>query len=137
MSSKPLEEVLDMAASKEERAQILQMVSDGKISAEEGARLLSAIASHDRPEGTARTSEALRGRWLRVQVFSMATGRPKVNFSLPMGLVSVGLKLGAQFVPELVDVEDEIMATVEEGTLGKILEVEDPEDGERVEIFIE
>jgi hypothetical protein len=67
----------------------------------------------------------------------MATGRPKVNFSLPMGLVSVGLKLGAQFVPELVDVEDEIMATVEEGTLGKILEVEDPEDGERVEIFIE
>jgi hypothetical protein len=67
----------------------------------------------------------------------MATGKPKVNFSLPMGLVSVGLKLGAQFVPELADVEDEIMAATEEGTLGKILEVEDPEDGERVEIFIE
>jgi hypothetical protein len=29
------------------------------------------------------------------------------------------------------------MAAAEEGTLGKILEVEDPEDGERVEIFIE
>ena len=126
-----------MAASKEERAQILQMISEGKISAEEGARLLKAIASHDRPERTARTSDALRGRWLRVRVFSMATDKPKVNFSLPMGLVSVGLRLGTQFVPGLADIEDEIMAAAEEGTQGKILEVEDPEDGERVEIFIE
>ena len=126
-----------MAASKEERAQILQMISEGKISAEEGAQLLKAIASHDRPERTARTSEALRGRWLRVRVFSMATDKPKVNFSLPMGLVSVGLKLGAQFVPELVDIEDELMAAAGEGTLGKILEVEDPDDDERVEVFIE
>ena len=126
-----------MAASKEERAQILQMISEGKISAEEGARLLKAITSHDRPERTARTSEALRGRWLRVRVFSMATDKPKVNFSLPMGLVNVGLRLGAQFVPGLADIEDEIMAAAEEGTQGKILEVEDPEDGERVEIFIE
>lgn len=126
-----------MAASKEERAQILQMISEGKISAEEGARLLKAIASPDRPERTARTSEALRGRWLRVRVFSMVTDKPKVNFSLPMGLVSVGLRLGTQFVPGLADIEDEIMAAAEEGTKGKILEVEDPEDGERVEIFIE
>jgi hypothetical protein len=29
------------------------------------------------------------------------------------------------------------MTTIEGGTQGKILEVEDPEDGERVEIFIE
>jgi len=123
-----------MAASKEERAQILQMISEGKISAEEGARLLGAIASHDRPAGS---SEALRGRWLRVRVFSMATDRPKVNFSLPMGLVSAGLRLGAQFVPGLADVEDKIMAAAEEGMQGKILEVEDAEDGERVEIFIE
>jgi hypothetical protein len=122
---------------KEERAQILKMVSEGKISAEEGGRLLKAVASHDRPARSARTSEALRGRWLRVRVLNMATGKPKANVSLPMGLVSVGLRLGAQFVPELADVEDEIMAAAEEGTLGKILEVQDPEDGERVEIFIE
>jgi len=126
-----------MAASKEERAQILQMISEGKISAEEGARLLKAIASHDHPGRTARTGEALRDRWLRVRVFNTVTGKPKVNFSLPMGLVSVGLKLGAQFVPELVDIEDELMVTAEKGMQGKILEVEDPEDGERVEIFIE
>jgi hypothetical protein len=126
-----------MAASKEERAQILQMINEGKISAEEGARLLSAIASHGGPGRTERTSEALRDRWLRVRVFNTATGKPKVNFSLPMGLVSVGLKLGAQFVPELVDIEDELMAAAGEGTRGKILEVEDPDDDERVEVFIE
>jgi hypothetical protein len=114
------------------------MVSEGKISAEEGARLLNAIASHDRPERPARVDEALRGRWLRVRVLDMVTGKPKVNVSLPMGLVSVGLRLGAQFVPELADIDlDEFMTVIEEGTQGKILEVEDPEDDERVEIFIE
>ncbi|MFQ5813071.1 MAG: hypothetical protein ACE5I2_07770 [Anaerolineae bacterium] len=128
-----------MAASvKQERAQILKMVSEEKISAEEGARLLNAIASHDRPERPARGDEALRGRWLRVRVLDMVTGKPRVNFSLPMRLVSVGLRLGAQFVPELADIDlDEFMTAIDEGTQGKILEVEDPEDGERVEIFIE
>ena len=126
-----------MASSKEERAQILQMISEGKISAEEGAQLLKAISSDDRPGRTGRTGEALRDSWLRIRVFNTATGRPKVNFSLPMGLVSVGLKLGAQFVPELADIETELMAAAGEGTLGKILEVEDPDDDERVEIFIE
>jgi len=129
-----------MAASvKQERAQILNMVSEGKISAEEGARLLNAIASHDRRERPARVDEALlRGRWLRVRVLDMVTGKPKVNVSLPMGLVNVGLRLGAQFVPELADINlDEFMSAIDEGTRGKILEVEDPEDDERVEIFIE
>lgn len=128
-----------MAASvKQERAQILNMVSEGKISAEEGARLLNAIASHDRRERPARVDEALRGRWLRVRVLDMVTGKPKVNVSLPMGLVNVGLRLGAQFVPELADINlDEFMSAIDEGTRGKILEVEDPEDDERVEIFVE
>ncbi len=126
------------ASVKQEREQILKMVSEGKISAEEGARLLNAIASHDRPERTARVDEALRGRWLRVRVLDMTANKPRINFSLPLGLVSVGLKLGAQFVPELADIDlDEFMAAIDEGTQGKMLEVEDLEDDERVEIFIE
>ncbi len=126
------------AGAKEERAQILQMVSEGKISAEEGVRLLKAIAAHERPERTKRATDALSRRWLRVRVFNMMTDKPQVNFSLPMGLVSLGLRLGAQFVPGLADIDmGELMTAVEEGTTGKILEVEDPEDGERVEIFIE
>lgn len=126
------------ASVKQEREQILKMVGEGKISAEEGARLLSAIASHGRPERPTRVNEALRGRWLRVRVLDMVTGKPKVNVSLPMGLVSVGLRLGAKFAPEIADIDlDELMTAVEQGTEGKILEVEDAEDDERVEIFIE
>lgn len=122
----------------EERSQILKMVGEGKITAEEGARLLKAIASNDRPGQSARLSGALRGRWLRVRVLDTSTGKPRVNVNLPMGLVGIGLRLGAQFAPELADVDmDEVMAAIEEGAQGKIVEIEDAEDGERVEIFIE
>lgn len=122
----------------EERAQILKMVGEGKITAEEGARLLKAVASNDRRGRPAGSGGAFRGRWLRVRVFNASTGQPKVNVNLPMGLVGIGLRLGAQFAPELADVDmEEVMAAIEEGAQGKIVEVEDAEDGERVEIFIE
>jgi hypothetical protein len=122
-------------AMEKERAQILKMVGEGKISVEEGARLLATITSPQKPP---KTSEALRSRWLRVRVLNTETGRPKINVNLPLGLVGMGIRLGAQFVPELADLEmDELMAAIEEGTQGKILEVEDAVDGERVEIFIE
>jgi len=123
---------------KEERAQILKMVGQGKISAEEGASLLAAITPPERRRSPARTHDAFRGRWLRVRVLNMATGKTKVNVNLPMGLVDMGLRFGAQFAPDLADFNmDELMAAIEEGAQGKILEVEDAEDGERVEIFIE
>ena len=123
---------------KAERAQILNMISEGKISAEEGARLLAAVKPPERRESLARTKDAARGRWLRVRVLNMATGKPKVNVNIPMGLVSMGLRLGAQFTPELEDFDiEELMAAIDEGVQGKIIEVEDEEGGERVEIFIE
>jgi len=122
----------------EERSQILNMVSQGKISAEEGARLLAAIKPSGRPRLQTGTSDALRGRWLRVRVFNMASGKPKVNVNIPMGLVNMGLKLGAQFAPEMADFDiEELMAAIEEGAEGKLIEVEDAEDGERVEIWLE
>ena len=124
----------------EERARILQMVSEGKISAEEGARLLAALksSSSERSIPSTKTDDAFRGRWLRVRVFNQATGKPKVNVNLPLGLVGVGLRLGARFAPELSDFDiDELMAAIDEGAQGKILEVEDAEDGERVEIYVE
>jgi hypothetical protein len=65
-----------------------------------------------------------------------------VSVNLPLGLVNVGLKMGARFVPEMgeLDVNElmgEINAAIQEGTQGKIIDVEDHEDGERVEIFVE
>jgi hypothetical protein len=126
------------APAQEERAQILKMVSENKISVEEGTRLLKAIAADSPSKKSAATSDAFRGRWLRVRVNNLATGKPKVNVNLPMGLLSIGLRLGAQFAPELGDLDvEELMAAIEEGAQGKIIEVEDTESGERVEVFIE
>jgi hypothetical protein len=123
---------------KEERAQILNMISEGKITAEEGSRLLAAIKPSERQSLQRGTSDALRGRWLRIRVFNTVSGKPKVNVNLPMGLVSMGLKFGAQFAPEMADFDmEELMAAIEEGAQGKIIEVEDTEDGERVEIWLE
>jgi hypothetical protein len=126
------------ALVREERTQILNMVGEGKISAEEGARLLAAIKAPKRRDPPAVSRDAALGRWLRVRVWNMTTGKPKVNVNIPMGLVNMGLRLGAQFAPELSDFDaDELMTAIDEGVQGKIVEVEDAEGGERVEIFVD
>ena len=120
----------------EERARILQMISEGKISAEEGAKLLSALRN-SKVSAPAAT-KAKRGRWFRVRVIDLETNRVKVNVNLPMSLVSVATKMGARFSPEIEDLDwSELLATIEEGAVGKLVEVEDDEGRERVEVFVE
>ncbi len=124
-------------ATIEERMKILKMIEDGKITAEEGAKLLAALADSRRtpPPAGATGSQA---RWFRVRVTDTATGRTKVNVNLPMGLVNVGLKMSARFAPEL---DQEQMGAIAEalktGAMGKVLDVIDEDDGEHVEVFIE
>ncbi|HOG48800.1 MAG TPA: hypothetical protein PLJ35_05590 [Anaerolineae bacterium] len=119
----------------EERMQILKMIESRQISAEEGARLLAALDKADRAGQAAPQGSP---RWFRVRVTDLRTGKSKVNVNIPMGLVSVGIKMGARFAPEVegLDVE-QITKAIREGTQGKIIDVEDEEDAERVEIFIE
>jgi hypothetical protein len=126
-------------ATVEERMKILKMVEEGKISAEDGAKLLAALTESRKPPSPPNMpivgSEA---RWFRVRVTDLATGKTKVNVNIPMGLVNVGIKMGARFAPGL---ESEQMETIAEalrsGMVGKIVEATDEEDGERVEIFVE
>ena len=119
----------------EERARILQMISEGKITAEEGAKLLNALrgsaASSQRPrEGTAR--------WFHVRVTDVATGRTKVNVNLPLSLVKAGIKMGARFSPEVDNLDwPEVLSAIQEGASGKIVEVEDEDGGERIEVYVE
>lgn len=124
----------------EERMKILKMVEEGKITAEEGARLLAALAG-DRPSGRRRepsTSAGGSARWLRVRVTDIATGRQKVSVNIPLGLVNVGLKIGARFAPDLEGMNvEEIVEAIQSGVAGKIIDVIDEEDKEHVELFIE
>ncbi len=123
-------------STSEERMQVLKMVEKGQISAEEGARLLEAIEAAGSKE-QARSSGG-QSRWFRVRVTDMRTGKSKVNVNIPMSLVNVGMRLGAKFAPEVSGVQmEEIMNAVKEGASGKIVDVEDEEDGEHVEIYVE
>jgi hypothetical protein len=127
---------------KEERMQILKMIEAGTVTADEGARLLAALEEGaGKGEGSAPGGPLAgtgKARWMRIRVTDLKTGRAKVNVNLPMGLVNVGVKMGARFAPEMENVDlDEIMDAIKEGAQGKIVEVEDEEDGERVEIYVE
>ena len=122
-------------ATTEERMKILKMIEEGKLSAEEGAKLLSALASANRPLGGLSASGA---KWLRVRVTEVATGRSKATVQIPISLMEAGMKIGAHFAPEIDGVNmDELMEALRTGTTGKIIDVTDDEDGEHVEIFVE
>lgn len=122
----------------EERMQILKMVEEGKISAEEGAKLLAALTEGARAEKKTARAEAGGARWFRVRVTDLMSGKDKVNVNIPMGLVNVGLKMGARFAPEIEGMDfDEIVTAIKSGAQGKIVDVTNEEDGERVEIFVE
>ena len=122
-----------MMATSEERLKILQMIQEGKITAEDGAKLLAALSEGGRRQRP--ISRQMDARYMRVRVTDMVTGKTKVSVNLPLGLVGAGMNIASNFVPEMgiEDLSDAISA----GLTGKIVDVIDEEDGEHVEIFIE
>ncbi len=124
-------------ASSEERMKILKMIEEGKITPEEGARLLSALSDGRQSSPFAGRGPG-GGRWLRIRVTDIATGRSKASVQIPLGLMDAGLKIGAHFAPEVEGVDmSNVMDAVRSGMTGKIIDVTDEEDGEHVEIYVE
>ncbi len=108
---------------------VLNQLSAGQISAEEAARLLHAPAP-----GEARAG----ARWLHIRVTDLATGRARVNVNLPLSWVEIGMKIGARHEPRLAEIDwPSVVAQVQAGAAGRLLEVEDLDDNERVEIFVD
>ena len=125
-------------ASTEERMQILKMIEEGKITAAEGAELLRALDQDTNSPQNQPIKGASAPRWFRVRVTDLKSGKNKVNVNIPMGLVNVGIKMGARFAPEMEGMEyQQIMDAIKSGQQGKIMDVTDDESGERVEIFVE
>lgn len=122
----------------EERMQILNMVAEGIISADEGAKLLAALEPEKKRETRPTATGPSTPRWFRVRVTDLETGKNKVNVNLPLSLVEVGTRMGARFAPELEGMAfSDLVEQIKGGAQGKIIEVEDIEDGERVEIYVE
>jgi len=77
-------------------------------------------------------------KWFRVRVTDMQSGKVKVNVNIPMGLVNVGMRMGAKFAPDMAGIDvDQMVKAIKEGAHGKIIDVEDQQDNERVEIYVE
>ena len=123
--------------SSEEHMQVLKMIEEGKISASEGADLIRALDKEE-PKPSQPLKGASRPRWFRVRITDVNSGNVKVNVNIPVGLVNVGMKMGARFTPELDGITyDELSDFIHSGASGKVIDVVDSEEGERVEIFVE
>jgi len=91
----------------EHRRQILQMLSEGKISADEAERLISAVedpaGARSADPGSASAGKS-RPKYLRVVVDSEDDGRhdgpTKVNVRVPMQLLRAGVKLAGLIPPQ-------------------------------------
>jgi hypothetical protein len=128
------------------RDEILKMVEAGELSALEAAEKLAALRNPPPAPPAPRAPRAPvpplsaenKKRMLHVSVTDLDSGRAKVRVNLPMSWVHLGLSMGARFAPELEDLDlQTLLDALKDETAGKIVEVEDVEDGERVEIYID
>lgn len=127
--------------NQEERSRILSLLEEGKINAEEAARLLDAVAAG----AVAPAEPAAGGGKVHVQVIDVATGATRVHCALPAALARLGLRLAmsAELSEGLAgagisaaDME-RVQEAVAAGTGGTVLEVEDPSGHYRVEVWVE
>ena len=142
----------------EELETVLRLVADGTLTPEQASPIIEALtraersAEPDRPQGRverrlereqrraeraherfehAHARDGRRGRQLRIRVTEH--GRQVVNLRIPVRFVDAALK----FVPGIGgDQGDRIREAVRAGTIGPIVDVEDP-DGDGVLISLE
>lgn len=114
-----------------ERLQILQMVQEGKLTAEEALKLLEAVEA-PQPKSTAPAPTTLRVR------VTDRTGRTKnAEIRIPLKLASaIGRFLNFTAVAETERVTwDQVEQAVAAGQSGRIIDI--AEGDRRVEVFVE
>jgi hypothetical protein len=101
---------------------------------EEAARLAEASDN-----GGAQAREpGKKAKLLRVRV--VEADHPMVNVKVPIGVAKWGMKMAQAFSPEMKAANpdwDSIIAMIQEGEWGKIVEVEDEVDHKTVEVWVE
>ena len=123
----------------EEKMKVLTMIQEGKITAEEGAKLLEVLDEGD--SGLEQASASGQGKNIKIKVSELDSGTVKVNLNLPLGIA----RFVKSFIPQ--EAKDELeargidlealMSTLDSGAVGKLVEVEDEQDRHRIEIWIE
>jgi hypothetical protein len=135
-----------MTALREERNRILRMVEAGEVTAGEAAQLLDALAEAEPERERERERERsidrsrVRSRTLRIRVSSLNPKQQRVQVSttIPLSLIRISLRLGARLIPQLSNSAlEDLLRAIESGASGRVLDVQDLEEGQRVEIFAE
>jgi hypothetical protein len=123
-----------MTTSTDERNRILNMIESGQITAAQAAELLDTL----KPEY--EQSSKMESRTLRIWMTDMSTNRRKMNMTatMPVYLVSMSLRMLARVISQLNDSTiQNVLRALERGTTGRLLDVQDLEEGKRLEIFVE
>jgi hypothetical protein len=138
----------------EERLEILRLVENQTITAEEASRLLEALDRSDRAERVGREGREDHftapfppgfpftppppprgGRSVRIRITDTSEDQTKLNLVLPHPLLEAGLKMAKRFAPDQMLEAKEIRETIDEGFTGSILDILDGD--QRVEIILE
>jgi len=125
-----------MKALKDERHRILSLVECGQVNATEAAQLLDALES----QPPRRPVEFGRERILRIRATNLSQKAQKVNISatIPVSLLQFSLRLGVRLMPQLSsNALEDLLHAIEHSSVGRVLDVQDLEKGERIEIFVE
>ncbi|GHO83510.1 SHOCT-like domain-containing protein [Dictyobacter formicarum] len=124
-----------MALSKEERNRILALVESGRISAVEAAQLLDTLETE-----IIRPPEVVRERTLRIRATSLNQNKQHKNViaSMPVQLLKTSVRLGGYLLPQLDSrTITDVLRSIEDGSTGRLLDIQDLEQGERLEVFVE
>ena len=134
----------------DEKLRILRMLEENKLTADEAARLLKAL------DGNTSTGAPAKARWLKIRVYEGNPAQPKVKVTVPISLAKIAAKLGGKFqmaIPDearqrmsdkgiQLDAEtfekiDELFEELAVNGRFDLVKVQDEEDGDKVEIYVE
>lgn len=134
----------------DERLEILRLVENQTISAEEAGRLLEALDRSDRadrfqanqqrtmpmpPSPPGAPEAPVKPGSVRIRITDLKTNKAQVNLVLPNRLVDSGIKMAKRLAPEHMLDSREIRRSIEEGYWGPLLDITD--NDKRVEIIVE
>jgi hypothetical protein len=126
-----------MVITKEERNRILHMLETGQVTALEAGQLLDTLEAEftvDLP------NEHRRERTLRVRASNVKTRQQRIyaTATVPLSIIRAGLRVGAQFLPQMqTSTLDDLLHAIERGANGRLLDVQDLDKGERIEVFVD
>jgi hypothetical protein len=135
--------------------EILELLSNGKITAAEAANLLSDVgepapqaappppppvekAPAPEPVVASKGGNGSEPSWFRVRVANLETGKNRVTVNIPVKMMKFGLKIGSRFSPEIENLDwNELTGMMQDMKTGMLVDVQDEESNEHVQVYLD